>query len=510
MKAAALNEDHTYHKAKIWQIGFFTLNNTATNLYMFILAFVTYYATGIVGLTVVAVSTILTLMRVFDGITDPIIGFIIDKTESKFGKFRPMMVIGNIILAGSILIMYNVTHLLPESLQLIFFILVYAIYVIGYTMQTACTKAAQTVLTNDPKQRPLFAVFDGINNTILFTGGQVFIASYLVVKHGGFTMDLFHELNTYAILAGFLFTVLAVMGIGSKDQKEFYGLADLTVQTKFRDYWPILKGNRPLQMLIIAASSDKLTLSVLRHAVVIVMLFGILLGDYSLSGAISMIIIVPTLLITFVGVWYARKTDLKRAFVISTWIGLIAFGLLAAFLFTIDPTTISLSNMGLATIGFIVLYAMGMGFGALPSALVNPMIADVSDYETFKSGRYVPGMIGTLFSFVDKLISSLAPALVGFAVALIGYKDTFPEIGDTLTTSLYGMTIFLAFGIPVLGWIASLIAMKFYHLDSKKMAEIQTSIAEAKEKADEKRMSEPSAELVGESEDMLNTILNPK
>src|SRR5690606_20844100 len=151
------------------------------------------------------VSTILTLMRVFDGITDPIIGFIIDKTESKFGKFRPMMVIGNIILAGSILIMYNVTHLLPESLQLIFFILIYGVYVIGYTLQTACTKAAQTVLTNDPKQRPLFAVFDGVNNTILFTGGQVFIASYLVVKHGGFTMDLFHELNTYAILAGFLF-----------------------------------------------------------------------------------------------------------------------------------------------------------------------------------------------------------------------------------------------------------------------------------------------------------------
>lgn len=510
MKAAALNEDHTYHKAKIWQIGFFTLNNTATNLYMFILAFVTYYATGIVGLTVVAVSTILTLMRVFDGITDPIIGFIIDKTESKFGKFRPMMVIGNIILAGSILIMYNVTHLLPESLQLVFFILVYAIYVVGYTMQTACTKAAQTVLTNDPKQRPLFAVFDGVNNTILFTGGQVFIASYLVIKHDGFTMALFHELNTYAILAGFIFTVLAVIGIASKDQKEFYGLADLTVQTKFRDYWPILKGNRPLQMLIIAASSDKLTLSVLRHAVVVVMLFGILLGDYSLSGTISMIIIVPTLLITFAGVWYARKTDLKKAFVISTWIGLLAFGMLVAFLFTIDPTTISLSDMGLATIGFIVLYTLGMGFGALPSALVNPMIADISDYETFKSGRYVPGMIGTLFSFVDKLISSLAPALVGFAVALIGYKETFPEIGDTLTTSLYGMTVFLAFGIPVLGWIASLIAMKFYHLDSKKMAEIQTSIAEAKEKAEEKRMSEPSAELVGESEDMLNTILNPK
>ena len=512
MTSATASENYGYHKAKLWQIGFFTLNNTTTNMYLFALAFVSYYATGIAGLTVVAISTILTFMRIFDGITDPIIGFIIDKTESKFGKFRPLMILGNVILAVSLLTMYNVTHLLPEAFQMLFFIAIYAIYIIGYTFQTACTKAAQTALTNDPKQRPLFAVFDGVNNTLLYTGGQIFVASYLVAKHGGFTMPLFTELNAYVVVLGLVFTGLAVAGIWAKDRKEFYGLAELNVKTSFRDYWPILKGNRPLQMLIIAASSDKLTLSVLRHAVVVVMLFGILLGDYELSGTISLIVLIPTLLITFAGVAYARKTDLKKSFVVSTWVGLISFGVLVAFLFVIDPTTISLNNLGFTTIGFIVLYTLGMGFGSLPTALVNPMIADVSDYETYKSGRYVPGMIGTLFSFVDKLISSLAPALVGFAVALIGYKNAFPEIGDPLTTSIYGMTIFLAFGIPVLGWIVSLIAMKFYYLDSKKMAEIQRSIGEVKEKAGKERAQEAirSGETKGSSRDILNPVPSPK
>ena len=512
MTSAAASDNYGYHKAKLWQIGFFALNNTATNLYMFVLAFVTYYATGIAGLTVVAVSTILTFMRVFDGITDPIIGFIIDKTESKFGKFRPLMILGNVILAVSLLTMYNVTHLLPEAFHMLFFIAVYAVYIIGYTFQTACTKAAQTALTNDPKQRPLFAVFDGISNTLLFTGGQVFVASYLVAKHGGFTMPMFTELNTYAVILGMGFTGLAVAGIWAKDRKEFYGLAESNVKTSFRDYWPILKGNRPLVMLIIAASSDKLTLSVLRHAVVMVMLFGILLGDYALSGTVSMIVIIPTLIITFAGVAYARKKDLKKSFVLSTWIGLISFGALVAFLFVIDPTTISLDNLGLATIGFIVLYTLGKGFGGLPSALVIPMIADVSDYETYKSGRYVPGMIGTLFSFVDKMISSLAPALVGFAVAMIGYRDTFPEIGDPLTTSLYGMTIFLAFGIPVLGWIVSLIAMKYYDLDSKKMEEIQRSIGDVKEKAEKERerVAIHSDAPRGSGSEVLNPVPSPK
>ena len=107
MTTAAVNNQQ-YNKAKLWEIGFFALNNTATNLYMFILAFVSYYAAGVAGIAVVVVSTILMSMRIWDGVTDPIIGFMVDKTQGKFGKFRPYMVIGNIILAATILVLYNV------------------------------------------------------------------------------------------------------------------------------------------------------------------------------------------------------------------------------------------------------------------------------------------------------------------------------------------------------------------------------------------------------------------
>ncbi|WHY01479.1 MFS transporter [Neobacillus sp. DY30] len=482
MTSTAVNNQQ-YNKAKLWEIGFFALNNTATNLYMFILAFVSYYAAGVAGIAVVVVSTILMSMRIWDGVTDPIIGFLVDKTEGKFGKFRPFMVIGNIILAATILVLYNVTHLLPESSRLIFFIAIYAIHIIGYTCQTSVTKAAQTVLTNDPKQRPLFAVFDGIYNTLLFTGGQVYVASYLVKKHGDFNMDLFTELNTLALILSGVFTVLAVIGISSKDKKEFYGLAEETVKTKFRDFWPLLKGNKALLKLIFAVTVDKLAFSLLRHSVVMVMLFAILIGDYALSGTVSMITIVPTLLITFWAVAKARKTGMKKAFLFSTWIALGSFVSLIAMFTLIDGTSISMSNIGITTILFLVLYTMAMGFGGVPSTLVNPMIADVSDYETDKSGRYVPGMIGTLFSFIDKLITSLAPAIVGFAVALIGFKDAFPTVTDTLTPELKLVTIILAFAIPAVALLISGLTMSRYELDEKKMAEIQESIAAKKSKS---------------------------
>ncbi|THE12842.1 glucuronide permease [Bacillus timonensis] len=481
MSTTAINNQQ-YNKARLWEIGFFALNNTATNLYMFIMMFVSYYAAGIAGIGVVVVSTILTSMRIFDGITDPIVGFMVDKTEGKFGKFRPYMIIGNIILAGSVLVLYNVTHLIPESFRLLFFILIYAIHIIGYTCQTSVTKAAQTVLTNDPKQRPLFAVFDGIFVTLLFTGGQVYVASYLIKKYGDFNMGLFTELNITAMIIAGVFTVLAAIGISRKDKKEFFGLAEETVQTKFRDFWPILKKNKPLLKLITAVTVDKLAFSLLRHAVVVVMLFGILIGDYGLSGTISMITIVPGLLITFWAVAKARKTGMKNAFLFSTWTALGTFiALIGLFLF-IDSSAISMSNIGFATILFVVLYTLALGFGQVPSTLVNPMIADVSDYETSTSGRYVPGMIGTMFSFIDKLITSLAPAIVGFAVALIGFKDAFPTVKDVLTPELKLVTIILAFGIPALALTISGLIMSRYELDGAKMEEIQAKIAEKKSK----------------------------
>ncbi len=481
------SKDHNVqvtNSAKLWQVAFFTLNNTSTNLHGFILGFVTYYATGIAGLAVMVISSVLMAARLFDGIIDPAIGYIIDKTESRFGKFTPLIILGNIISAGTIIIIYSVTHILPESMQFLFFTAMLVINKIGYSLQTSVTKAGQTVLTNHPKQRPLYAIFDSIYNIGVFTGGQIFVSNYLIAKHGEFTLPLFIELNSYGLILSGICALLAIVGIWAKDKKEFYGLAEDGTNTTLREYWSVIKGNRPLQMLSISASFDKLAIGINRYSVVGVMLFGILLGDYSLSGTISMITIIPTLIITFYVVSIARKLGLKRSYVTSAWIGILSFlGLIILFLLIDNPSLISLENIGISTILFIVLYTVAIGFANIPTTLVVPMIADVSDYETHKSGRFVPGMMGTVFSFIDQLVSSLAPTIVGVIVGIIGYKSQFPEVGDSLTTPLFVTTLILAFALPALCLLVSIIAMKFYTLDAKKMENIQKGIADLKTKA---------------------------
>ncbi len=147
------------NRAKLYQLILFPMNNGATNVYYILtMNFIAYYANGVLGLFLMFATTMVTVMRLFDAVTDPVIGALIDRTSTKFGKFRPYMVLGNAIMIAASILLYFGTRLIPQDLswlKYVCFVLFYALYVIGYTFQTACTRSGQTCLTNDPNQRPL-------------------------------------------------------------------------------------------------------------------------------------------------------------------------------------------------------------------------------------------------------------------------------------------------------------------------------------------------------------------
>ena len=107
-KAPGLN------RAKTYQLVLFPLNNGATNVYyVLVLSYIATFGSKVLALSMIFASVMVTGMRLFDAITDPIIGALMDRTNGKFGKFRPFMVIGNLIMAASILVLYCLT---PSSL----------------------------------------------------------------------------------------------------------------------------------------------------------------------------------------------------------------------------------------------------------------------------------------------------------------------------------------------------------------------------------------------------------
>lgn len=480
-------ENKGIHKAKNWQIALFALNNTSTNLWLVLLNFVAYYLTGYVGVTVVLATTVMTMMRIFDAITDPMVGYLVDKTNGKFGKNRPFMAIGNILLVFTTFLMFFTTHLLSERYRFIYFLCIYVVYIVGYTCQTVVTKSAQSCLTNDPKQRPTFGIYDGIYNAILFSAIPILVAQTLIPKYGGFTVGLFQEFWLYIAPVSVLFTWLAIIALKDKDRTEFFGIGKPVFIT-FKDYWDVLKHNRAIQMLVVSASTDKLAALMNSNAVVGVIIFGIVCGNYTLLASFTLYTTIPKILIMILGVKFiAQRLGQRKALLWGSWAGVMLNGLMIALFYVSDPTTLSLpgnegfSGFSFFTVVFLLLFILAQGANGLAGTMVIPMTADCADYEVYRSGRYVPGLMGTLFSAVDKIVSSFGTALIGVLCASIGFTDQLPTVDTPYSNELKFIGLLMFAGFIIIGYLCNILSMKFYPLNKEKMEEIQEEIARIKE-----------------------------
>ena len=476
------------NRAKPYQLVLFPLNNGATNVYyVLVLSYIATFGSKVLALSMIFASVMVTGMRLFDAVTDPIIGALMDRTNGKFGKFRPFMVIGNLIMAVSILVLYCLTPLIPATMmwaRYAVFVALYAVWVIGYTFQTSCTRSGQTVLTNDPKQRPLFTIFNTVGS-LLGMGAMQFFAPILAKNYeGGYgSAGFFRMLAPVGIVISILLTLLAVVGIWEKDQPKYFGIGgEKTEKLKVSEYVQIIKENKPMQRLMVAGAGCKLALSIATNTTVLCMLYGCMMGDYD-GLYLPMMVLgymfsVPFFLLTVrTSQKHGQKASLMKYVTVALVCYVGVFVLL--MLWKQDSAAFSLSLLGegglsinLYTVLFILLFGIGYGAYYATADMPIPMVADCSDYETYQSGKYIPGIMGTLFSLVDKLVSSLSATVVGVAVSFIGL-ESLPTQYDPYTPGMNVVVIVLFCVIPMVAWAATLIAMKGYSLTGEKMKEIQ-------------------------------------
>ena len=510
-------EENGIHRAKMWEIMMYALNNTSTNTYMVVVGYISYFLIGIVGLASVLAGSIVTIMRVWDGVTDPFVGMMVDKTNGKFGKNRPFIVIGQIIMFATTFVMFNFIPKMGTGVRFIAFIIIYMIYIIGYTCQCVVTKSAQTCLTNDPKQRPIFAMCDTVYNIVLMNiMFPIIVTDVLVPK---FTLTA--EANAAEIaslvaqnpaLAGIVeksggslsavFAVCTIIALWRKDNPKYFGLGT-TQKVGIKDYVDTLAHNRAIQMLVVSASTDKLFMSTKSNATVMICLFGIIFGNYAAFSSYSQITSIPICLISLLLMnKIARQMGQKASMLVGTWGGIIGSIAITLFLFFFNPkgdaSKFSLPAFRLirpdtwgtlftgwttTALIFVLLVIAWSGVQALSSSIVITMTADCADYEVYRTGKYVPGLMGTLFSFVDKLVSSLAATVVALFYSMVGFKDALPDTMTPYSDGIFWATIGCFVLLPIVGWLCNVVAMHFYPLTKEKMAEIQAEIGRIKAEA---------------------------
>ena len=494
------------NRAKPYQLVLFPLNNGATNVYfVLILSYVAQFGSSILKLGMFA-SIMVTVMRVADAVTDPIIGAMMDRTSTRIGKFRPFMILGSAVMAVSVVCLYILTPLIPETtmwLRYAAFVVVYFVWVIGYTFQTSCTRAGQTVLANDPNQRPMFTIFNTVGS-LLGMGVMQFMIPLIkgmydvkdeagnVIVSGYSDPAVFRIITPIGIAISVLLTILAIIGIAEKDNPKYYGIGgDKQEKVKMSEYVEIIRDNKPMQRLMVAGAGCKLALAIATNTTVLLALYGILMGNYN-SLYLPMMVLGYVCAVPFflLSMRTSQKLGQRASLIRYVSVALVCYvGVLALLLLSDHGNPARMlafpfqggGAINLYTILFIVCFGIGYGAYYATADMPIPMVADCSDYETYRSGKYIPGIMGTLFSLVDKLVSSLAQTLVAFIFLIFAGLSDLPTDSTPYSGGIKVAVIVMFCVIPMLAWAATLLAMKGYALTGEKMKTIQAVNAARKE-----------------------------
>ena len=470
-----------YRRAKLWQIIMVAASGFVGMGFYCLIGMASYSASIGFGIATVAVGGILTFTRIFDAVTDPMLAFIYDKVNTRFGKVRILLVCGWTVMVLATLMMFNWAA--GKGHGIVTFVLLYVIYIIGYTLYNMTGQTLYALMTNDPKQRPMVGVWSTIFNYVVPIALNMVFYVVLMPKYGGFNLEFLASVCWVTIAVSAVGLILTCIGISEYDRPEnFVGTSAKREKLKLQDMVEVLKNNRPLQCYIASGASDKIAQQVASQTIITTMMGGIIIGDMSISTSLTTVSIIPSILFAFIGAKYAGKHGNKKTIV--TWSYMCIYVTVETILFFvvlhIGGNTRNISTaMPLMAVYVILTLALNATKMCVTTGN-TAFMADVIDYELDRGGKYIPAVVSGVYSLIDKIVSSVSALIATSAVALIGYRETMPQPTDELTGGVFWMTLVLMFGLPLIGWGITLVSMRFCSLSKEEMVEVQKRIADKK------------------------------
>ena len=233
--------------------------------------------------------------------------------------------------------------------------------------------------------------------------------------------QFYNILVPITVVVSAIYTAMAVLAIWNKDRPEFWGVDANAKAATFKDYLHILRDNSQIRWLVLSSGFNKLASTIATSGTVAYLLYDIMMKQ---SGSSYNGLYLPVYVLSFVfmGVFFVFGTKTasakgqKRAIVQYTAFALLFYVGLMVMLFIWDPSNpdkvLTLLRwdanhkmyltINLFTVIWIILYGCGYGAYNCCSEMCIPMVADCTDYETYRSGNYVPGIMSGKRTLLDK------------------------------------------------------------------------------------------------------------
>lgn len=424
------------------------------------------FYTDVFGLPAALVGTMFLITRIWDSLSDPVMGVIADRTTTRWGKFRPYILWGAVPF-GIIGVLTFTTPSLDMTGKIIYAYVTYSLMMGIYTVVNVPYASLLGVMSPNPKDRNTLATF---RMSFAYIGSFVALLLFMpivnlfsgestdiAIQQKGWTMGV----GVIAVICVILFVLTfaltreRVKPIKKKQAKLKEDLRDLA---KNKPWWILLGAG--IAALVFNSIRDGATVYYFKYYIVEeaftnISLFGfsfVLSGLYLAIGQAANI----------VGVVLAAPLS-NRIGKKNTYLGaMVIASILSVIFFWFNKEQLALIFV------FQVLISICAG-SIFP--LLWSMYADCTDYSELKTGNRATGLIFSSSSMSQKFGWAIGSALTGWLLAYYGFQANQVQSAETLN----GIKMFMSI-LPAIGTVLSVIFISMYPLSEKKMEKIVSQL----------------------------------
>ena len=406
--------------------------------------FITAFYTDVFGMNPAVMAAIFLFARIWDGINDPMMGILADRSKSRFGRYRCWLLRMPPVVAVCLVLNFTVPHFGTTG-NIIYATITYILMGMAFTSVDIPYWSLPAAMTSNPEERTKIFTTATLGTNLATTVGNMLIPILLVTFGGTGSSRAYFITAVIFALVGFVL-YLTCFGLVREHVKA------PTEKFSFKLAIKSLFTNKPLFCIMITnlvinlAFIMKMTLNYYYTTYT--------LGDVKLMSLMSLITL-PSILLGTAAAPFLTKFFGKK----KTLLGLMAANLVISIIFYL----IGYHNITLVLImGALQILCVGCSF-----VVISSMTADTIEYGEWKTGQRNEGVITSTRTLITKIASALVGVAVAIVLTMTGYVPNVEQTASTMNAFHFVVAL-----LPGIVMMIGAIPMFFYPLTEKRHAEI--------------------------------------
>ena len=426
-------------------------------IWTFVAGFLILYYTDSVGVSAAFVGTMIFICRVLDGLTDLVMGGIIEKTSTRWGKARPWILFGSAPLAFSLILLFNVPETFSVFESQVYIYITYILLTsITYTVVNLSYNAMLPRFSLTPHDRNLVSAYRGVAVVVAALGISVATPFLLEAFGGTSNQEAWTSVSfIYAIAA--LITLMIM----------FFGVKEKIPPTMDEEGKPAkVPVKKALSILLrnkyfyIATGLFVVFYAIMGTGGIAIYFARDVMGDANLLGLISGIAILPMLVAVPILPSLYKKFGRRNVMLVGTLVMVAGCALQL-----IQPDNLML----------FLIFAVIRGFGSIAFSLpIFALASDIVDLDEHRHGIRAEGLVTSVNSFGIKVGTGFGTAMVGWLLALGNYDASLAVQPQSSINAM----IFLQIGLPLILGLILAVLLIFWDIE-KYQKELPNNTEEA-------------------------------